>query len=79
MGIVTNVRWDCPGCYTVNNAQLYEDLYAPNDTECAPISHKQLPYGASLKWNPPCKKCGEYQLREPKSLIDFPVVKLEDE
>lgn len=79
MGIVTDVNWNCPGCGTVNNAQLYDDYYPPYDEDYNPISHKQLPYGVSLKWNPPCEKCKEYQLKDPSILVDLPIIKLNSE
>lgn len=75
MPLVTNVKWKCPGCATDNIAQLYDDHYPNSDSE-EPLSHLQLPYGVLLKWNPPCEKCKEYQLKDPVVLVDFPIVKL---
>jgi hypothetical protein len=57
MGPVTNVYWECPGCYNKNNAQIYGEWEDPDEF---PID--KVPISRGLKWNPPCELCGKYQL-----------------
>jgi hypothetical protein len=74
MGMVTDVLWQCPGCLKDNIAQLYDDHYevAADDGMCKPLSHKCIPIEArGLKWNPPCEKCGEFQLVDPPAWIVY--------
>lgn len=75
MGIVTDVKWLCPGCYTENIAQLYGYYYI--DDNHKPLSRKCLESNAELKWNPPCTNCGKYKLVEPNStLVEFPIERI---
>ena len=73
MGMVTNVKWECPGCGKENIAQLYDDFYPSGDYD-SPLPRKAIPSNAELKWNPPCEGCGEYKLAEPPVvLVEFPI------
>ena len=75
MGMVTDVKWECPECGEENIAQLYDDFYG-DDPE--PLPRKAIPSNAELKWNPPCKKCGKYRLIEPQVvLVEFPIGRVE--
>ena len=83
MGIVTDVEWDCPKCGKKNIAQLYGDYYPDDyfdrDGKPEPLSHRAIPSCASLKWNPPCEGCGEYQLSNPVvTLVEFPISRVTD-
>lgn len=75
MGMVTDVLWVCPGCETSNIALLYDEHYFPKYCDNPqPIPRKAIPSNAILKWNPPCKKCGQYKLVEPPViLVEFPI------
>ena len=81
MGMVTDVKWECPGCGTEQIAQLYDDFYPEWDGENKrkPLPRKAVPSNAELKWNPPCEKCGEYRLVEPAAvLVEFPIARVEE-
>ena len=75
MGMVTDVKWECPECGKENIAQLSGWYYPESDTEkYEPLPRKAVPSDADLKWNPPCEGCGKYRLVEPPSvLVEFPV------
>ncbi|MCK5609796.1 hypothetical protein KAR91_48440 [Candidatus Pacearchaeota archaeon] len=77
MGMVTDIKWECPGCGKENIAQTYDDFYYTNNYE--PLPRKAVPSNAELKWNPPCEKCGEYRLIEPPvMLVEFPIGRVEE-
>ena len=55
MALISDVIWTCPECNTKNVAQIYrDDCEAPFNYEL-----KDVPSGADLKHNEPCKNCGE--------------------
>lgn len=65
MAEVTDVNWTCPGCGSVEVAQVlgwYDDL-TPDaiPTECG-----------GLRWNPPCQRCGQFRLMPPKTIACTP-------
>ncbi len=64
MGLVTDVYWDCPGCGGREQAQAYGDWHDPVEF---PVD--AVPAGRGLKWNPPCTRCGGYQLTMPEVLV----------
>lgn len=79
MAVVTDVEWVCPGCGNRNIAQLYEYWYPEDSEEHKPLSHKMLSSHAELKYNPPCEKCGKFQLVEPlEKIVKFPIIRVED-
>jgi hypothetical protein len=61
MGLVTDVFWDCPGCGSRERAQTYGEWDDPNE-----FHPHFIPGGRSLKWNPPCSKCGKFRLMPPQ-------------
>lgn len=63
MALVSDVYWICPGCGSRETAQVYRDYEDPPEF---PLD--AIPGGYDLSWNPPCKKCGEYELRMPKTI-----------
>jgi hypothetical protein len=78
MGEVTNVRWNCPGCGEPNISQIYgfwdDETY---EDGALGLEHTEIPFkAASLKWEPPCKKCAQYRLTEPDYLVTLPIVKV---
>ena len=80
MGTVTDVTWKCPGCDTINIAQLSDWHHGDNYDNPKPLPSEALPSNAELKWNPPCDKCGDYRLVEPPvTLVRFPVERVEKE
>lgn len=64
MGLVTDVFWNCPGCGSRENAQVYGTWDDPDEF---PVD--AVPSTTELKWNPPCTKCGKYKLTMPKVMI----------
>lgn len=57
MGLVTDVRWTCPGCGSVELAQI------GGDYEDGEITPDRVPVECGgMRWNPPCMRCGEFQL-----------------
>ncbi len=79
MGMVTDIKWECPKCGTENIAQLYGDYYLEGEYG-TPLSRKAIPSDAGLKWNPPCEGCGKYRLAEPPSvLVEFPLEVVSEE
>jgi len=76
MGLVTDIKWRCPGCDSLQVAQVYGEW---NDPIEFPVN--SVPGDRSLKWNPPCAKCGKYQLKEPSTVTYAPalVKQAEDE
>lgn len=80
MGMVTDVKWECPECGTENIAQLYDDFYYDiGDDECKPLPREAIPSNAELKWNPPCMGCGKYKLVEPPiTLVEFPIARVKE-
>jgi len=74
MGIVTDVFWRCPRCFTINQAQVYGEWEDPES-----FPRDAVPHDRRLKWNPPCSKCGGYQLVEPNMTIEFPIVRTNKE
>lgn len=83
MGLVTDVFWDCPGCGTKNQAQLYGwtdegDISDPNKSGLPELPRTAIPSDRCLKWNPPCTGCGIYRLTEPEPvLMEFPIKEVE--
>lgn len=79
MGEVTDVRWECPGCAADNIAQLYGIFKEAlrEDGSMGALSNDKLPASAGLKWNPPCERCGEYQLVNPPEIyLKYPVINI---
>lgn len=78
MGEVTDVRWKCPGCGEPNTSQIYG--FWDDETEedgGLGLEHTEIPFAAaSLRWSPPCKKCGKYKLTEPDTIVTLPIVKV---
>lgn len=68
MGLVTNVYWTCPGCGSRERAQIYGEWNDPDEFNVVAV-----PGDRSLKWNPPCTKCGKFRLIEPASVEYKPV------
>ena len=69
MGLVTDIFWECPKCSTINKAQVYGEW---SDPESFP--RDAVPMRRELKWNPPCTKCGKYELQNPSEiLVEFPI------
>lgn len=64
MGLVTDVFWECPGCGSREQAQVYGDWDHPSEF---PVD--AVPSSTSLKWNPPCSKCGKFKLTMPEVLV----------
>jgi len=78
MGMVTDVKWECPGCGSINIAQLYDDRYPEYDDDRKPLPRKAVPSNGELKWNPPCESCMEYRLTEPPVvLVEFPIERVD--
>lgn len=57
MGLVTDVFWACPGCGSREQAQAYGAWDDPKE-----FPPSLVPVDRGLKWNPPCSKCGKFQL-----------------
>jgi hypothetical protein len=64
MGWVTDVFWTCPGCRSREQAQAYGE---PEDPQEFPVD--AVPASRGLKWNPPCKGCGNFRLTMPEVLV----------
>ena len=64
MGLVTDVFWTCPGCGSREQAQAYGEWGDPKEF---PVD--AVPASRTLKWNPPCSKCGLYKLNIPDVLV----------
>lgn len=74
MGWVTDVFWECPGCKTKNQAQVYGSCEDPKEF---PIT--SVPLSRGLKWNPPCKHCHKYQLVDaPEVYGTLPIIKVDN-
>jgi len=69
MGLVVNIKWDCP-CGSEEVAQVGGDWEDPNTF---PIN--AVPSNKHMHYNPACKVCGEYELSEPAPVLVTYVVR----
>lgn len=74
MTLVADVHWVCPECKTKNTAQVYRE-----DHHESSYDHCRVPACCDLRWDPPCKQCGEYKLEdrvesESEELTAMPIV-----
>ena len=73
MGMVTDVFWTCP-CGSREQAQVYGGYDDP-----AEFPVDAVPASRGLKWNPPCSKCGKFQLVMPEVFVACVVKEIANE
>ena len=74
MGLVTDVYWVCPGCGSVETAQVYGHY---DDPDTFPF--EAIPVSRGLKWNPPCENCGKFHLTVPEVFVQGVIAPVGDE
>ena len=57
MAMVTNIKWICPGCGSEELAQTLGEWDDPEE-----FHPSFVPVDRGLRYNPPCSKCGKFQL-----------------
>jgi hypothetical protein len=72
MGLVTNVYWNCPGCGSLETAQVFGQWGDPSE-----FPKTAVPADRELKWNPPCEGCGKFKLVTPHTTVACLVVPVE--
>ncbi|EDL67444.1 MULTISPECIES: hypothetical protein [Pseudomonadota] len=78
MALVANIYWVCPECKTKNTAQVYREYHHEPSYESSSV-----PACCDLRWNPPCKTCGEFKLEdredsESEELTAMPIVSVNE-